>query len=108
MLGAFDYRDGWGNCPPGMYRPDPFNDCRPNVSGQYIQQHELSKSAAVYTDESSTQGNSTQSTGAPSQSFYTAQPPQSIQAPVVSGSGGSDNTMLLLLGAVALVLVMKK
>ncbi len=104
---AFDYRDGAGNCPPNYYRPAVGYDCRPVTSGAFYQQQDLSAVAAHYVDDSSTAANTTRSTGAPAQSFYTAQPPVTpmVQAPVASG--GFDTITLLLIGVAAFLLLKK-
>lgn len=108
---AFDYRDGYGNCPPGYYRPAPMYDCRPQGGGQVAYQQDLQKIAAQYQEEAQEGGaggsyGTGASTGSPPLSYYQQREPVSY-APAPISSGG-DNTMLLLIAAVALVFVMKK
>ena len=106
---AFDYRDGAGNCPPGMYRPAVGYDCRPNVSGQVLQQQNMQAIAAQYIDNgSSTNGSNTAlstTTGQQTQG-YTTPTLLSQVAPATSG-GGLDLTTLLIIGALALFLIKK-
>jgi hypothetical protein len=111
-LGAFDYRDGYGNCPPGYYRPAPMYDCRPQVSGQVYQMENSRAVAAQYVDDRPYEGGTGASTGTPPLNYYQQQPPAGVTAisptmPAVSSASG-DNTMLLILAAVALFFVMKK
>jgi len=97
---------GWTTgaaCPPGMSRPGPMYDCRPNVSGQSYYQDDLARHAAQYVDDSSTQGQST-STGAITSAPY--QMPV-VQGPVVANGGGLDMTTLLIVG-VLLIFLMKR
>lgn len=106
MLGTFDYRDGYGNCPQGYYRPAPMYDCRPNVSGARIQQQGLQSIAAHYIDDpipvqagATTQG---ATTGAIPGGY---QVQASLPAPIATGG---ISPMMLIIGAAALVFVMKK
>ena len=105
---AFDYRDGYGNCPPGYYRPAPMYDCRPSQSPVVIQQENLRRASAYYVDtgeaDASQQVQRTQQ-HAPDYYAPTVQAPPAY-APASSG-GGLDLTTLLILGAV-LFFVMKK
>lgn len=105
---AFDYRDAYGNCPPGYYRPAPMYDCRPVESPVVIQQENLRRASAYYVDTGEAGAGQTQQQqpAQPQPNYYAPTQPAPAYNQGAAG-GGIDPTMLLLIG-VALFFVMKK
>jgi hypothetical protein len=96
-----------GGCPPGYYRPSALYDCRPQTSGQTYLQTDLQRIATQYVDDGSTGGTSTASQSTVSAPPY-QMPVVGASLPVAQASGGIDPTMLLMIGAVILIVMMKK
>ena len=107
MLG-WDYRDGAGNCPPGMYRVDAYHDCVPIQSPAVIQQQQLEQIATHYVDDSATTSGQSTASGSIGGAPYQMPVMQPITGASGASGGGLDSTTMLIIGAVLVIVLMKR